>query len=146
MCCILWPMKSDLNLRKRSHQTVKVPDVAFCSLAPRHLEPWNQIHIWILELISYVNSCIVLLSFAFSCLKAFWRSFCSVWILSLRLIPLIVFQLEGFSNSLSCWRADSADLDTNDVHHLFTRPSMSSLLCCAHCAAPNVCSCSSAAW
>ena len=76
--------------------------------------------------------CIVLLSSAFSCLKAFWRSYSSVWIMSLRLIGLDPF------DSLSIWRflkfpflltsRSSADLDSSDV---LTTPFASSQLCCA---------------
>ena len=64
-------------------------------------------------------------------LKGFLRSDCFVWIMSVRLICLMVSYLEGFWSFLSCWHAGPADLDASDVHHVLTRPSTSSLLCCA---------------
>ena len=83
--------------------------------------------------------CIVLLSSAFSCLKAYLTSNCSFWIMSLRLISLTVSQLEGFlltsrpSWSQRQWRPSCA------YKALYVPSALP-------CAAPDVCSRSSAAW
>ena len=78
---------------------------------------WLHLQLWI-----------ALLSSAFSCFKAYWRSNSSVWIVYLRWIPLTVSQLEGCSSFLYCWQTGPADLDASDVHRVLKRLSTSSPL------------------
>ena len=65
---------------------------------------------------------------AFSCFKVLWSSW-SFSMMSSRLIPLLITQLEPFYSFLHYLNSGQEDLDISNVHHVLQRPSTSSQPC-----------------